>query len=162
MNARISLPLLFAVLVTLLLSCGGKSDEPRVDPSIENLTNPVEMKYDVSIHSTSPINVSFVATKGTEPNIYRDGKLVAQGNYSSEFQDRLIRSLNTTFSHKGRAFIFGILLSLPHDGESTSSTVSVVVKMYKQGKSVQTFTKEINLTEESNSAEEQFQLWATK
>lgn len=162
MNARIFLSLLFAVLAPFLLSCGGKSDEPRVDPSIENLTNPVEMKYDVSIHSTSPINVSFVATKGTEPNIYRDGKLVAQGNYSSEFQDQLLRSLNTTFSHKGRAFIFGILLSLPHDGESTSSTVSVVVKMYKQGKSVQTFTKEIHLTEERNSAEEQFQLWATK
>lgn len=162
MNARISLSLMVAVLAAFLFSCGGKRDDPRLDPSIENLNNPVEMMYDVSIHSTAPVNVSFVATKGSEPNIYRDGKLVAQGNYSSEFQDRLIRTLNTTFNHKGRAFIFGILLALPHDGESTSSTVSVVVKMYKQGKNTQTFTKEIHLTSESNSAEEQFQLWATK
>ena len=150
MNARISLSLLFAVLATFLLSCGGKSDEPRVEPAPATTA---ELKYDVSIRSDQEVNVAFIATKGFEPNIYRDGKLVSQGNYSSGEGEPKVRNLRTEFKHNGKAFALSVTLS--SESEAPIS-VELSIKMYVRGVAVHSVTKTLKL--QDCSCPEQFMI----
>jgi hypothetical protein len=161
MNARqllrpitpIFLLLLFVAI--LLPSCGGKGDTPRPSPEVSSSN--VEMKYDVDIQSPSPIDVSFTATKGYEPNIYRDGKLISQGNYMSDNKDANITKLHTEFVHTGKAFVLGVSFSIPSDANSSSVVpTNLVVKMYVAGKLVQTYKKVIEVKNTLSS--EQFTL----
>lgn len=150
-----SLCILLLSASLLLASCGGKGDEPRPQPNV--VDSNVEMKYDVEVQSSAPIDISFIATKGYEPNIYRDGRLISQGNYMEDNKDANITSLHTEFKHTGKAFALGISFSIPDDA-NTSSVVpaKLVVKMYVAGKLVQTYAKVLEVKDTLTS--EQFTL----
>lgn len=167
MNARksvrqvLSVSLLLLSLGILLSSCGGKKDEPNPSTGGEQKLEIMDLRYDVDIQASSPIDVSFIATKGFEPNIYRDGHLLSQGNYlGGGNPDRGIQSLKTSFTHKGSAFVFSVSMDRPYDDNQTSGIdVVLSVKTYKNSKLLQAFNKKYNLSKDNYSASAQFELW---
>ena len=114
--------------VVTLPSCSSKNGSP-VPPGI----NGVELKCEFSIEAGAPVNLSWLASTGGDPNIYRDGKLVAQSFYNEDSADKAIKKLQTTFTHRGIApsasalslSVPRVRISLPRS-PSASSRVSIV------------------------------------
>lgn len=133
--------------VVTLPSCSSKNDSP-VLPEIKG----VELKCEFSIEAGAPVNLSWVASTGGTPNIYRDGKLVAQSVYNERNADKAIKKLQTTFTHQGLAFVIGFVATRPESANQPAEIpVRLVARLYRQGTLVQTYVKELKLTDYSVS-----------
>lgn len=157
----LSVPLLLLSFGILFSSCGGKNDEPNPSIEKEEVLSVVDFRYEVSLNATSPVDLTLIATKGIEPNIYRDNKIVSQGNYSSD-SERGVKTLRTALAHKGRAFVFGVLMYKTNDDHPNSISVDLTVKMYKNDKLIQTFKRTYIITDAENSAKAEFMMTGDK
>lgn len=130
--------MVFAMFIGMLsaTACSQeKGNEPEGDKLIV-----ANIKYEVSIKASEKVKINFIVTKGFEPNIYQDGKLVSQGNYDSD--DIETDNIQTTFTHKGQALVFGIIVNGFHDVTSPDATVLLHVKTYQDDKLIHDFSKE--------------------
>ena len=129
--------------VVTLPSCGSKNDSP-VLPEIKG----VELKCEFSIEAGAPVNLSWVASTGGTPNIYRDGKLVAQSVYNERNADKAIKKLQTTFTHQGLHFAIGFVATRTESANQPAEIpVRLVARLYRKGTLVQTYVKELKLTD---------------
>ena len=131
--------LLLLSFALVLSSCGGKSDLPFGG------FGSAELKQEISISASAPISVHFNANTQGGSDIYRDGKLVGQIAYSSEWREPIAKSYRTTFTHKGSGLYVGIIVRRP-DNAPASIKVKTSVKLYRGNKYLKTYEKEVTLT----------------
>ena len=131
--------LLLLSFALVLSSCGGKSDLPFGG------FGSAELKQEISISASAPISVHFNANTQGGSDIYRDGKLVGQIAYSSEWREPIAKSYRTTFTHKGSGLYVGIVVRRP-DNAPASIKVKTSVKLYRGNKYLKTYEKEVTLT----------------
>lgn len=138
------LSLLLLSFALVLSSCGGKSDLPGGD---FGGFGSADLKQEVSIKASAPVQVNFTANTQGGSDIYRDGKLVSQVTYGSEWRDPIAKSHHTTFTHKGSGLFVGVIVSKPNSGNSPASIkVKIEVKQYNGNKHIKTYEKEVTLT----------------
>lgn len=112
----------------------------------------MELKCEFSIEAGAPVNLSWLASTGGDPNIYRDGKLVAQSFYNEDSADKAIKKLQTTFTHRGIALGIGLIAKRTESANQPAEIpVRLVARLYRQGTLVQTYVKELKLTDYSVS-----------
>ena len=133
------LSLLLLSFALVLSSCGGKSDLPFGG------FGSADLKQEISISASAPISVHFNANTQGGSDIYRDGKLVGQITYSSEWREPIAKSYRTTFTHKGSGLYVGIIVRRP-DNAPASIKVKTSVKLYRGNKYLKTYEKEVTLT----------------
>ena len=133
------LSLLLLSFALVLSSCGGKSDLPGGE------FGSADLKQEISISASAPISVHFNANTQGGSDIYRDGKLVGQITYSSEWREPIAKSYRTTFTHKGSGLYVGIIVRRP-DNAPASIKVKTSVKLYRGNKYLKTYEKEVTLT----------------
>ena len=133
------LSLLLLSFALVLSSCGGKSDLPFGG------FGSAELKQEISISASAPISVHFNANTQGGSDIYRDGKLVGQTVYDSEWKDPIAKSYRTTFTHKGSGLYVGFIVHRP-DNAPASIRVKTSVKLYRGNKHLKTYEKEVTLT----------------
>lgn len=139
-----------------LLACSSKDNEPVPTPPTEETLVVSDLRVDLEFTASSEVDCFLIATKGFEPNIYRDGKIVSQGNYSSE--PIITQSLKTSLSHQGRALVCGLILDRPSGDETdTPITVQTTARLYKNAKLIQEYSNSKTIT--TNSVKEEFHLW---
>ena len=140
------LSLLLLSFGLVLSSCGGKSDLPGGE---FGGFGSADLKQEVSISASAPISVHFNANTQGGSDIYRDGKLVGQITYSSEWREPIAKSYHTTFTHKGSGLYVGVIASRPNSGNSPAAIkVKIEVKQYNGNKHIRTYEKEATLTAE--------------
>ena len=138
------LSLLLFSFALVLSSCGGKSDLPGGE---FGGFGSADLKQEVSISASAPISVHFNANTQGGSDIYRDGKLVGQTVYDSEWKDPIAKSYRTTFTHKGAGLYVGVIASRPNSGNSPAAIkVKTSVKLYRGNKHLKTYEKEVTLT----------------
>ena len=133
------LSLLLFTFALVLSSCGGKSDLPFGG------FGSADLKQEISISASAPISVHFNANTQGGSDIYRDGKLVGQTIYNSEWREPIAKSYRTTFTHKGSGLYVGIIVRRP-DNAPASIKVKTSVKLYRGNKYLKTYEKEVTLT----------------
>ena len=133
------LSLLLLSFALVLSSCGGKSDLPFGG------FGSADLKQEISISASAPISVHFNANTQGGSDIYRDGKLVGQITYNSEWREPIAKSYRTTFTHKGSGLYVGIIVRRP-DNAPASIKVKTSVKLYRGNKYLKTYEKEVTLT----------------
>ena len=133
------LSLLLLSFALVLSSCGGKSDLPFGG------FGSADLKQEISISASAPISVHFNANTQGGSDIYRDGNLVGQTTYNSEWRDPIAKSYRTTFTHKGSGLYVGIIVRRP-DNAPASIKVKTSVKLYRGNKYLKTYEKEVTLT----------------
>ena len=136
------LSLLLFSFALVLSSCGGKSDLPGGE---FGGFGSADLKQEVTIKASAPIQVNFTANTLGDSDIYRDGKLVSQSIYRSEWRDPIAKSYRTTFTHKGSGLYVGIIVRRP-DNAPASIKVKTSVKLYRGNKYLKTYEKEVTLT----------------
>ena len=136
------LSLLLFSFALVLSSCGGKSDLPGGEFGGFGST---DLKQEVTISASAPISVHFTANPEGGSDIYRDGKLVSQTIYNSEWRDPIAKSYRTTFTHKGSGLYVGFIVHRP-DNAPASIKVKTSVKQYRGNKYLKTYEKEVTLT----------------
>ena len=136
------LSLLLFSFALVLSSCGGKSDLPGGE---FGGFGSADLKQEVSISASSPISVHFNDNTQGGSDIYRDGKLVGQTVYDSEWKDPIAKSYRTTFTHKGSGLYVGFIVHRP-DNAPASIKVKTSVKLYRGNKHLKTYEKEVTLT----------------
>ena len=138
------LSLLLFSFALVLSSCGGKSDLPGGE---FGGFGSADLKQEVSISASAPISVHFTANTQGGSDIYRDGKLVSQTIYNSEWRDPIAKSYRTTFTHKGSGLYVGIIVHRPDNSNGPASIkVKTSVKLYRGNKYLKTYEKEVALT----------------
>lgn len=138
------LSLLLFSFALVLSSCGGKSDLPGGE---FGGFGSADLKQEVSISASAPISVHFNANTQGGSDIYRDGKLVSQTTYNSEWRDPIAKSYRTTFTHKGSGLYVGVIASRPNSDNSPAAIkVKIEVKQYNGNKHIRTYEKEVTLT----------------
>ena len=138
------LSLLLFSFALVLSSCGGKSDLPGGE---FGGFGSADLKQEVTIKASAPVQVNFTANTLGDSDIYRDGKLVSQSIYRSEWRDPIAKSHHTTFTHKGAGLYVGVIASRPNSGNSPASIkVKTSVKLYRGNKYLKTYEKEVTLT----------------
>lgn len=154
------LSLLLFSFALVLSSCGGKSDLPGGE---FGGFGSADLKQEVTIKASAPVQVNFTANTLGDSDIYRDGKLVSQSIYRSEWRDPIAKSYHTTFTHKGSGLYVGVIASRPNSGNSPAAIkVKIEVKQYNGNKHIRTYEKEVTLTAEPllSSTSETYQLQA--
>ena len=139
------LSLLLLSFALVLSSCGGKSDLPFGG------FGSAELKQEISISASAPISVHFNANTQGGSDIYRDGKLVGQTTYNSEWREPIAKSYRTTFTHKGSGLYVGIIVRRP-DNAPASIKVKTSVKLYRGNKYLKTYEKEVTLTSDPSQS----------
>ena len=155
------LSLLLFSFALVLSSCGGKSDLPGGE---FGGFGSADLKQAVSISASAPISVHFTANAQGGSDIYRDGKLVSQTIYNSEWRDPIAKSYRTTFTHKGSGLYVGIIVRRPDNSNGPASIkVKTSVKQYRGNKYLKTYEKEVTLTAEHllSSTSEMYELQAS-
>ena len=147
------------ITATSITACSKKADEPQKTEHQSDNLSVSDLKYEIELSAPKVISASFIATR-VEPNIYRDGKLVSQGDYSSEDED--FKSLKTTITHKGRVLYLSIIFSRTH-GDEDESPISILIKakIYRNNKLIQEYIQTRTLKNES-SISEQLQVLGTE
>ena len=84
------LSLLLFSFALVLSSCGGKSDLPGGE---FGGFGSADLKQEVTIKASAPVQVNFTANTLGDSDIYRDGKLVSQSIYRSEWRDPIAKSI---------------------------------------------------------------------
>ena len=136
------LSLLLFSFALVLSSCGGKSDLPGGE---FGGFGSADLKQEVTIKASAPVQVNFTANTLGDSDIYRDGKLVSQSIYRSEWRDPIAKSHHTTFTHKGAGLYVGLIVHRP-DNAPASIKVKTSVKLYRGNKHLKTYEKEVTLT----------------
>lgn len=136
------LSLLLFSFALVLSSCGGKSDLPGGE---FGGFGSADLKQEVTIKASAPVQVNFTANTQGGSDIYRDGKLVSQTIYRSEWRDPVAKSHHTTFTHKGSGLYVGIIVHRP-DNAPAAIKVKTSVKLYRGNKYLKTYEKEVTLT----------------
>ena len=152
---------ILSLLLLVLSSCGGKSDLPGGE---FGGFGSADLKQEVTIKASAPVQVNFTANTLGDSDIYRDGKLVSQSIYRSEWRDPIAKSHHTTFTHKGSGLYVGVIASRPNSGNSPAAIkVKIEVKQYNGNKHIRTYEKEVTLTAEPllSSTSEMYQLQAS-
>lgn len=149
------------LLLTLLCSCslsacGGK-DDPNPQKKDQQELIIADLKIELEIEASEDVTMSVIAAKGFEPNIYRDGKLVSQGNYTSEKEK--VRRIKTTLEHRGQALVCDISFERVSDSENPI-TISIKGKLFQGGKLLQEYNTSRELKKDIIS--EQFSLYSKK
>ena len=155
------LSLLLFSFALVLSSCGGKSDLPGGE---FGGFGSADLKQEVSISASAPISVHFNANTQGGSDIYRDGKLVGQITYNTEWREPIAKSYRTTFTHKGSGLYVGVIASRPNSGNSPAAIkVKIEVKQYNGNKHIKTYEKEVTLTADPllSSTSEMYQLQAS-
>lgn len=163
MTKRLLLRLCFVLLPCLLIlaSCSKKDESSLVLPFVSDL------RVEMDVETDRPMTAFFVITTAESddlkinPNIYRDGKLVAQTQYispSEEFQSRKA----TTFAHTGLGMSCGINLTyLEPNYMQASGLAKLKVKLFRNNQLVKEYTQNIVIS--SGLGSEQINLfWDTK
>ena len=147
------LSLLLLSFALVLSSCGGKSDLPFGG------FGSADLKQEISISASAPISVHFNANTQGGSDIYRDGKLVGQTTYNSEWREPIAKSYRTTFTHKGSGLYVGIIVRRP-DNAPASIKVKTSVKLYRGNKYLKTYEKEVTLTSSQSLSSELYKVEA--
>lgn len=136
------------IIATSITACSKKADELNQSDNL----SVSDLKYEIELSAPKVIRASFVATKA-DPNIYRDGKLVSQGNYSSGYED--FKNLKTTITHKGRILYLGIILSRT-DEDKDKSPISILIKakIYRNNKLIQEYIQTRTLKYQGSISEQ--------
>ena len=137
------LSLLLFSFALVLSSCGGKSDLPGGE---FGGFGSADLKQEVTIKASAPVQVNFTASTLGDSDIYRDGKLVSQTIYNSEWRDPIAKSYRTTFTHKGSGLYVGVIVGRPDNNAPASIKVKTSVKLYRGNKYLKTYEKEVTLT----------------
>ncbi len=155
------LSLLLFSFALVLSSCGGKSDLPGGE---FGGFGSADLKQEISISASAPISVHFNANTQGGSDIYRDGKLVGQITYNTEWREPIAKSYRTTFTHKGSGLYVGVIASRPNSDNSPAAIkVKIEVKQYNANKHIRTYEKEVTLTAEPllSSTSEMYELQAS-
>lgn len=152
------LSLLLFSFALVLSSCGGKSDLPGGE---FGGFGSADLKQEVSISASAPISVHFTANTEGGSDIYRDGKLVSQTIYNSEWRDPIAKSYRTTFNHKGSGLYVGIIVRRPNNNAPASIKVKTSVKLYRGNKYLKTYEKEVTLTPSESLSSELYKVEAS-
>ena len=150
------LSLLLFSFALVLSSCGGKSDLPGGE---FGGFGSADLKQEVTISASAPISVHFTANPEGGSDIYRDGKLVSQTIYNSEWRDPIAKSYRTTFTHKGSGLYVGFIVHRP-DNAPASIKVKTSVKQYRGNKYLKTYEKEVTLTSSQSLSSEFYKVEA--
>lgn len=153
-----SLKLLVVTLLasSSLFACSKKNDTPTPPSQQSESLVASDLKIELEIVAEKSISVKVIATKGTEPNIYRDGSLVSQGNYESS--EEIISTTKTTITHKGKALVCGLIIDRTTEDESNDPIkITIKAKLWKNGKMVQEYNQDKLLQE--TILTEDFQLY---
>ena len=150
------LSLLLFSFALVLSSCGGKSDLPGGE---FGGFGSADLKQEVTIKASAPVQVNFTANTLGDSDIYRDGKLVSQTIYNSEWRDPIAKSYRTTFTHKGSGLYVGIIVRRPDNGPA-SIKVKTSVKQYRGNKYLKTYEKEVTLTSSQSLSSELYKVEA--
>ena len=151
------LSLLLFSFALVLSSCGGKSDLPGGE---FGGFGSADLKQEVSISASAPISVNFTANTQGGSDIYRDGKLVSQTIYNSEWRDPIAKSYRTTFTHKGSGLYVGIIVGRPGNNAPASIKVKTSVKQYRGNKYLKTYEKEVTLSSSQSLSSELYKVEA--
>ena len=101
----------------------------------------------------APISVHFNANTQGGSDIYRDGKLVGQITYNTEWREPIAKSYHTTFTHKGSGLYVGIIVRRPDNNNAPASIkVKTSVKLYRGNKYLKTYEKEVTLTSDPSQS----------
>ena len=152
------LSLLLFSFALVLSSCGGKSDLPGGE---FGGFGSADLKQEVSISASAPISVHFNANTQGGSDIYRDGKLVGQITYNTEWREPIAKSYRTTFTHKGSGLYVGIIVRRPDNSNGPASIkVKTSVKQYRGNKYLKTYEKEVTLTSSQSLSSELYKVKA--
>lgn len=151
------LSLLLLSFALVLSSCGGKSDLPGGE---FGGFGSADLKQEVSISASAPISVNFTANTQGGSDIYRDGKLVSQTIYNSEWRDPIAKSYRTTFTHKGSGLYVGVIVGRPDNNAPASIKVKTSVKLYRGNKYLKTYEKEVTLSSSQSLSSELYKVEA--
>ena len=144
------LSLLLLSFALVLSSCGGKSDLPGGE---FGGFGSADLKQEISISASAPISVHFNANTQGGSDIYRDGKLVGQITYNTEWREPIAKSYRTTFTHKGSGLYVGIIVRRPDNNNAPASIkVKTSVKLYRGNKYLKTYEKEVTLTSDPSQS----------
>ena len=152
------LSLLLFTFALVLSSCGGKSDLPGGE---FGGFGSADLTQEVTISASAPISVHFNANTQGGSDIYRDGKLVGQTVYDSEWKDPIAKSYRTTFTHKGSGLYVGIIVRRPNNNAPASIKVKTSVKLYRGNKYLKTYEKEVTLTPSESLSSELYKVEAS-
>ena len=151
------LSLLLLSFGLVLSSCGGKSDLPGGE---FGGFGSADLKQEISISASAPISVHFNANTQGGSDIYRDGKLVGQITYNTEWREPIAKSYRTTFTHKGSGLYVGIIVRRPDNNAPASIKVKTSVKLYRGNKYLKTYEKEVTLTSSQSLSSELYKIEA--
>lgn len=148
--------LLYWGLILFLTGCiiGCQKDDAIPEPKPQSKV--ADFKVVLSIDPSS-CYTSFKVTKGEEPNIYRDGVLVSQGDYTSQKEQSSSR-IQTSFSHRGRKLKVTVELKTYYG--NTFANPSIRAVLYRNGTMVSEFSKSYELRPRDGSAIADFELYA--
>lgn len=138
--------LVIFLFVVALGSCQKKEPVPPIKETAD-----LEIELKISGYCW----VGYHVTKGEEPNIYRDGVLVSQGDYRGG-GDRIQYSERTSFRHHGRKLKVTVGLS----SRFYSANPTVQATLYRDGVIVSRFSKTYELNPRRNGVSVDFEVWA--
>lgn len=151
----------FKLALVLLISssfiaCNGKKNDPILNDTEKSALS--EFKVEVEIVASKEVVLYIVASKGLEPNIYRDGKIVSEGKYESGAKN--MTNLKTTLSHKGRELTCSFsFFRTVKDESSEPIHIKTKAKLYKNNKLIEEYENTKAITSYSDSTSEVFQFW---
>lgn len=152
-RTRLSWYMALSLFVASFLSSCQSKDTPfrsRTKSEKENL------EVALSIYPSSCF-ITYRVTKGYEPNIYRDGTLVSQGDYTS-LKEQVNRHTYTSFQHQGSRLKVTVTLTPYYSFMYVTPSIHAV--LYRNGRKISDFEKSYELRPHNGSAIIDFEVYA--
>ncbi len=140
-------------IASFLTSCQSKDTPFRSRAKSEK----EDLEVALSIYSQSCL-AYYKVTKGYEPNIYRDGALVSQGDYTS-LAEHVNNYTHTSFQHYGSRLKVTVTLTLPRTF-AYFATPSIHAVLYRNGRKISDFKRSYELRPHNGSAIIDFEVYA--